>query len=280
MIGFIDTLHTARNYRQLQRYFWSAHLTVHRYTHYSSQSSLVVSWQRIYHSLTVTSTHIKSSFHRLILFLPLFCDCQFRKLDSIQFRGSYPGRLASRNSTLHSVLLSLSLSLILRPTISRPVCLGIKHPSGAYDQIFITVRQLGDCWCGARSLTGGWVSRLQLLLTLASAVIFGSESSGTRDHILLSQIRDFPFRRLLRLAGLRWRYSTPPPHGSWILLYNHFARTPRKHLLSHIVLGMFTAPFHSNGRGADRIENSLSIVEACLPSRFLAMGIHVTIFWI
>jgi hypothetical protein len=22
-----------------------------------------------------------------------------------------------------------------------------------------------------------------------------------------------PFRRLLRLAGLRWRYSTPPPHG-------------------------------------------------------------------
>jgi hypothetical protein len=23
----------------------------------------------------------------------------------------------------------------------------------------------------------------------------------------------FPFRRLLRLAGLRWRYSTAPPHG-------------------------------------------------------------------
>jgi hypothetical protein len=36
--------------------------------------------------------------------------------------------------------------------------------------------------------------------------------SRVRD-ILLSQIRDFPFRRLLRLAGLRWRYSTPPPHG-------------------------------------------------------------------
>jgi hypothetical protein len=26
------------------------------------------------------------------------------------------------------------------------------------------------------------------------------ESDGNRDHILLSQIRDFPFRRLLRLA--------------------------------------------------------------------------------
>jgi hypothetical protein len=35
----------------------------------------------------------------------------------------------------------------------------------------------------------------------------------TRDHILLSQIWDYPFRRLLQLAGLRWRYSTPPPHG-------------------------------------------------------------------
>jgi hypothetical protein len=32
---------------------------------------------------------------------------------------------------------------------------------------------------------------LQLPLVFASAVIFGSESSGTRDHILLSQIRDF-----------------------------------------------------------------------------------------
>jgi hypothetical protein len=36
---------------------------------------------------------------------------------------------------------------------SRPVRLGIKHQSGVYDQIFITVRQLQACWCGALSLT-------------------------------------------------------------------------------------------------------------------------------
>jgi hypothetical protein len=57
------------------------------------------------------------------------------------------------------------------------------------------------------------VCRLQLLLVLDNVVILGSEFCGTRDHILLSQIRGFPFRGLLRLAGLRRRYSNPPTHG-------------------------------------------------------------------
>jgi hypothetical protein len=64
------------------------------------------------------------------------------------------------------------------------------------------------------SLTRGWVCPLELLLALASEFILRSQSRWTREHILLSQIRDFSFCRLLRLAGSRWRYSNPPPHGN------------------------------------------------------------------
>jgi hypothetical protein len=46
---------------------------------------------------------------------------------------------------------------------------------------------------GALCLTRGRVCRLQLLLALASADIFESDSHGAREHNLLSQIRDFPF---------------------------------------------------------------------------------------
>jgi hypothetical protein len=81
------------------------------------------------------------------------------------------------------------------------------------DQILITVWQLRSCFCGAPSLTRGRVCLLYMLLALASAVFLGSDFLGTRDHILLSQIWAFPFRRLLRLVGSRWRYSTQPPHG-------------------------------------------------------------------
>jgi hypothetical protein len=72
----------------------------------------------------------------------------------------------------------------------------------------------GHCSYITSSLTTGWVCHFQLLLALTSTFILESESRGTRGRILLSQIRDLTFCRLLRLAGLRWRYSTPPPPAS------------------------------------------------------------------
>jgi hypothetical protein len=74
----------------------------------------------------------------------------------------------------------------------------------------LTVRIL---FCGGPSLRRGQVCLLYMLLVLASVVFLGSKSLWIHGHILLSQIWDFPFRRLLRLAGSRWRYSNPPAHG-------------------------------------------------------------------
>jgi hypothetical protein len=101
----------------------------------------------------------------------------------------------------------------------------ILFSSGAHDQIFITLRQLRSCFCGALSLTRGRVCILYMLLVVASTVFHGSESLGSRDYILLSQFWDFPFRRLLRLAGSRWRYSNQPPHGCW-----HFQSQCQSHI--------------------------------------------------
>jgi hypothetical protein len=99
-----------------------------------------------------------------------------------------------------------------------------------------------------------------MLLVFASAVFLGSEFLETRDHILLSQFRNFHFRRLLRLAGSRWRYSTPPPHGSLTeltlsLAYNIWARTTQKIKLFYCCVpvcycgNVFTEPLPRNSPG-------------------------------
>jgi hypothetical protein len=77
---------------------------------------------------------------------------------------------------------SLSLSLMLRPTVSRPVCLGIRHQFGAYDQIFFFrseyVWQLRSWFRGAPSLTRGRVCLLYVPLVLTSAVFLGPSPLG------------------------------------------------------------------------------------------------------
>jgi hypothetical protein len=69
-------------------------------------------------------------------------------------------------------------SLILWPTVRRPFHLGIKHPSGAYDQIFITVRQLRVCWCGALSLTRRRVCRYNCCWSSSAQAFSGPSPVG------------------------------------------------------------------------------------------------------
>jgi hypothetical protein len=89
-------------------------------------------------------------------------------------------------------------------SVSKSWC---RAPSGAHDQIVITVWQLRSCF-----LSGAFSDeRTSMSFVHACWSLPAQSFLGTREHILLSQIWDFPFRRLLRLAGSRWRYSTPPP---------------------------------------------------------------------
>jgi hypothetical protein len=92
------------------------------------------------------------------------------------------------------------LSLMLRPTVqSASLSWNKASVWGLRPDFYYCQTVAGLLMWGARavSLTRGRVCRLQLLLAVTSAVILGYESRGTRVHILLSQIRDFPFRRLL-----------------------------------------------------------------------------------
>jgi hypothetical protein len=89
------------------------------------------------------------------------------------------GRVKSKSSQSQSHIAADGQS------ISKSWC---RAPSGAHDQIFITVWQLRSCFCGARSLNWGRVCLLYMFLALARVVFLGSESLGTRGHILLSQI--------------------------------------------------------------------------------------------
>jgi hypothetical protein len=114
----------------------------------------------------------------------------------------------------HWILQSQSHIAIDGQSVSKSWC---RAPPGAHDQMFITLWQLRSCFCGTPSLTRGWFCLLYMLLALASAVFLGSESLGTRDHILLFHIWDFPFRRLHDSQGHGGGIWPRHHTGLWIL---------------------------------------------------------------
>jgi hypothetical protein len=82
--------------------------------------------------------------------------------------------------------MSQSQSQIHIATDGQSVSLGVELHLGLMTRYLLLFDIYGFVFCGAPSLTRARVCLL--LLVLASAVFLGSESLGTGDHILLSQI--------------------------------------------------------------------------------------------
>jgi hypothetical protein len=91
---------------------------------------------------------------------------------------------------------------MLRPTVIRSVCLEIKHPSGAYDQIFSSVGQLRVL------LMWSALSEERTGLSFAAGP---RQSSHSRVRVPWDLRPYFTLSDSILLAGL-WRYSTPSPN--------------------------------------------------------------------
>jgi hypothetical protein len=98
-----------------------------------------------------------------------------------------------------------------------------------------------------------------------------------QDGLVVPPGTGFPFRRLLLLAGLWWRYSTTPPHGLTQLNYWSSLCSPRRdHLYRYCVLShcrgsnVFRELFPSNG----------CCTVACLHSGYLARDLYVALCYI
>jgi hypothetical protein len=112
----------------------------------------------------------------------------------------------------------------LRPTVTRPVRLGIRCPSGTRDQFYflleIFVRQLRVCNFVAPSLTRGRACNLlhNYFWALPEQLLLGRSPRRTHDHILLSHLRlpqpAGPGRSpYLYPTGTGWPSYTP---GHWV----------------------------------------------------------------
>jgi hypothetical protein len=149
-----------------------------------------------------------------------------------EFLITYSGLLGYDTVFWSGRSVPMSLSLMLRPTVGRPVCLGVKHPSGAYDQIFITCVTVTGLFL--------WGALSDEMSGLSSVYAAGPCQRS------LSRVRvPWDLRPYFTVSHMRLPFSSPP--------------TTRRVAVE--VFSTNISELSLYNRGTDRMESTASIVE-------------------
>jgi hypothetical protein len=161
------------------------------------------------------------------------------------------------------------------------------------------------CWSSpAQSFLGPSPGGLVTIFYYVRLGITPTWGSGPRIHIpqehggpIITPDTGFPFRGLLRLAGLRWRYSNPPPRGEVTDSLNCTANCPQisspalttqKTQPLYCCRGVFTEPLRTKCGGTGHIKNIVLLLLCawmlrallskgrCLKSHCLTTGLYAT----